>query len=58
MHAVVNGMLYDYEELRGMLEGKGCRFGTRCDSELVVHLWVIYLLVGSRHTDVLIASFF
>lgn len=42
VHAVVNGMLYDYEELRGMLEGKGCKFGTRCDSELVVHLWVIY----------------
>ncbi|EIM84292.1 uncharacterized protein STEHIDRAFT_170025 [Stereum hirsutum FP-91666 SS1] len=42
VHAVVNGMLYDYEELRGCLEGRGCVFKTRCDSELVVHLYRVY----------------
>ena len=46
VHAVVNGMLYDYDELRAMLERKGCIFVSKCDSELVVPLWSMGLLLG------------
>jgi asparagine synthase (glutamine-hydrolysing) len=36
---VFNGELFDYPELRPVLEAKGHRFATHCDTELIVHLW-------------------
>ncbi|KAF8881168.1 hypothetical protein CPB84DRAFT_1751259 [Gymnopilus junonius] len=38
VHAIVNGELYDYAELRQDLEKRGCMFQTFSDSELVIHL--------------------
>ena len=40
--AVFNGELFDYPEARRLLEAKGHRFATRCDTELVPHLWQAY----------------
>src|SRR5262245_47709151 len=37
--AVCNGELYDYPELRPQLEGRGHRFFTDSDVELLVHCW-------------------
>jgi len=42
VHVVVNGELYDYVRLRHELEAKGAVFQTNSDSELVVHLYVIF----------------
>ena len=36
---VFNGELFDYPEMRGRLEGRGHRFATHCDTELIPHLW-------------------
>jgi len=36
---VYNGEVYDFAELRSELEGKGHRFRSRTDSEVLVHLW-------------------
>ena len=36
---VFNGELFDYPETRATLEGRGHRFRTRCDTELIPHLW-------------------
>lgn len=40
--AVFNGELYDYPQLRPRLEGKGHRFRTHTDTELLPHLWEEY----------------
>ncbi len=37
--AVFNGELFDYPELRAEVEGRGHRFATHCDTELLPHLW-------------------
>ncbi len=37
--ASVNGEIYDAADLRATLEGRGHRFRSRSDSELVVHAW-------------------
>jgi asparagine synthase (glutamine-hydrolysing) len=36
---VFNGELFDYPELRAELEGRGHRFATHCDTEVIPHLW-------------------
>jgi len=36
---VYNGELFDYPEQRNILEGRGHRFITHCDTELIPHLW-------------------
>lgn len=42
IHCVVNGELYDYENIRACLEANGSTFKTGSDSELVVHAYVKY----------------
>ncbi len=36
---VYNGELFDYPEMRAQLEGRGHRFATHCDTEIIPHLW-------------------
>src|SRR5438309_8514402 len=36
---VYNGELFDYPEQKAQLEGRGHRFVTHCDTELIPHLW-------------------
>src|SRR5215470_9700905 len=36
---VFNGELFDYPELKPVLERRGHRFATHCDTELIPHLW-------------------
>src|SRR5262249_2542859 len=34
-----NGELFDYPEVRAALQGRGHRFATRCDTEIIPHTW-------------------
>lgn len=37
VHCVFNGEIYNFPDLRGMLEQKGHKFRSRCDTEVIVH---------------------
>ena len=41
-HIVFNGEIYNYRELRDLLERKGHRFKTRSDTETILHLYEEY----------------
>lgn len=51
---VFNGEIYNYAELRSELEADGHRFTTRCDTEVLVHLWEEY---GERAPEYLNGMF-
>jgi asparagine synthase (glutamine-hydrolysing) len=36
---VFNGELFDYPEMKAELEGRGHRFSTHCDTEIIPHRW-------------------
>lgn len=39
VHVVFNGEFFDYPEAKARLEGRGHRFRTHCDTELIPHTW-------------------
>ncbi len=54
IRAVVNGEFYGFEQIRAGLESQGHRFGTRLDSEVLIHL---YEERGFRFLDALRGEF-
>jgi asparagine synthase (glutamine-hydrolysing) len=49
--AVCNGEIYNYRELRTELTGKGHKFKTRSDSEVVLHLYEEYGMAFVEHLN-------
>ncbi|KAI8977412.1 asparagine synthase [Mycotypha africana] len=49
IQSVVNGELYDFERIRGELEGQGHFFKTKSDSEIALHLYEEYGLSFLDH---------
>jgi asparagine synthase (glutamine-hydrolysing) len=46
---IVNGEIYDFERIRVLLEGKGYRFSTKSDSEVILYLYQEYGLGCFKH---------
>lgn len=42
VHAVLNGEIYNFRDLRKQLEERGHQFGSDCDSEVIPHLYEEY----------------
>jgi asparagine synthase (glutamine-hydrolysing) len=51
---VANGEIYNHAELRGRLKARGHRFRSRCDTEVIVHLYEEY---GERCVEYLSGMF-
>ncbi len=49
--SVCNGEIYNHGRLRASLVGRGHRFRTECDSEVIVHLYREYGLDLTAHLD-------
>jgi hypothetical protein len=49
VHAVVNGELYGYNEIREQLITKGYKFRSKCDSEIAIYLYKEYGLSFLSH---------
>jgi asparagine synthase (glutamine-hydrolysing) len=49
VHAVVNGELYGYDEIRDHLIAKGYKFRSKCDSEIAIYLYKEYGLSFLSH---------
>jgi asparagine synthetase B (glutamine-hydrolysing) len=44
IHCVVTGEIYDHERIRRELENEGHSFKSKSDSELVVQLFVLWII--------------
>jgi asparagine synthase (glutamine-hydrolysing) len=53
---VFNGEIYNYPTLRRRLEGEGVRFQTRCDTEVLLHLYQKHGEGLVRHLDGMFAA--
>ncbi len=51
VHAVVNGEIYNHQQLRSELTRRGHRFVSRCDSEIIPHLYEEYGLDFPAHLE-------
>ncbi|MEP6573958.1 MAG: asparagine synthase (glutamine-hydrolyzing), partial [Gemmatimonadota bacterium] len=51
LSVVFNGEIYNFPELRGRLEADGSVFRTRCDTEVILHLYARYGDDCVRHLD-------
>ncbi len=49
IHVICNGEIYNFEQLRSQLEGRGHRFSTGSDAEAIVHLYEDYGQDCIRH---------
>lgn len=54
LQVVFNGEIYNFPDLKSQLESEGVRFRTRCDTEVLLHL---YARDGLRFVDRLIGMF-
>src|SRR3989344_3721127 len=51
---VFNGEIYNFQELRNIVEERGHRFYTDCDTEVIVHLYEVF---GEKCVDYLRGMF-
>ncbi len=46
---VQNGEIYNYPDLRRTLASQGCQFGTRCDTEVILHAYRTWGASAAEH---------